>query len=205
MFWTPDKRWLGQDTYVIGGGPSLEGFNWDLLLGKNTIGCNSAFRLGNRVCQVCFFGDRKWFEQYQMDLQDYAGLVVTSLPHMEDHHPEWVRVCKRENRGLHTDALGWGCSGVAATNLALLFGAKRVFLLGFDMRLGSTGKTNWHEYVIDPPKPEVYTRFISGFNKIAGQLGSVFPGTEIINVTDGSNLKCFPTVSVAEHFQGFVL
>ena len=39
----PDKAWEGKPCFIIGGGPSLEGFDWNRLKGKRTIGINRAF------------------------------------------------------------------------------------------------------------------------------------------------------------------
>ena len=39
----PDQAWKGHPCIIIGGGPSLIGFNWRLLRGWRTIGINRAF------------------------------------------------------------------------------------------------------------------------------------------------------------------
>jgi hypothetical protein len=192
--WTPEPKWKGQDAFIIGGGPSLREFNWARLHAKNTIGCNTAFTLGPRVCKVCFFSDISWFDRYGLELEGFAGPVVTHSPELAcagEH--EWVRQVPREDFGLHLNALGYGGnSGCGAINLALLMGAQRVFLLGFDCQLPADRRPNWHDRVHDVPSDDVYTRFYEGFTRLAQDLPRVFPGRQVINLTEGSRLTQFP-------------
>ena len=89
-------------------------------------------------------------------------------------------------------------------NLALILGARRVLLLGFDMRIGAKRKANWHDVRYEPANAEVYNRFISQMRPLVKSITKVFPGSEIINVTHSSNLDLFPKVTLEEHFYGLV-
>lgn len=197
--WMPSEIWKGQDAYIIGGGPSLEHFNWDLLRDKNTIGCNAAFKLGVDICKVCFFADGKFFRKFKEELAHFSGMVVTNhITLVEDDSP-WLKWMPREQWGLHHNALGYNSSsGAAAINLALLMGATRVFLLGMDLGL-KDGRANWHKHG-GPPKAEVYSRFRLGFARVAHTLPKAFPGMQVVNVHDFNHLTVFPTVRVAAHF-----
>jgi len=198
--WLPIPAWRGQDCYIIGGGPSLRQFDWQLLRGKHTIGCNDAFRLGPDICNVCVFGDLKFWEAYKLQLRMYGGMVVTNCPALYKASIPWLRCMKRKARGLFLDALGWNAStGAAAANLALLMGAQRVFLLGFDMAMGKDGP-NWHDHQLQEVTPASYDRFRSQFAYVKRDLERLWPTREVINVTDGSRLDVFPKVSVDAHF-----
>lgn len=194
--WTPEPRWQGEDVFIIGGGSSLKYFNWNLLRNELTIGCNSAFTLGSKICKVCIFGDLKWFKKFKDEFETFQGVIFTNNPQLVHSELDWLWTMRRENHGLHKEALGWNaCTGALAINLALLLGAKRVFLLGFDMALDKVGKPNWHtQPLIDRPRNEIYDKFVRGMKRVAADLPKVFPGTEIINVTDCSNLDVFPKV-----------
>jgi hypothetical protein len=195
--WTPKPVWKKQDVYIIGGGPSLQGFEWGLLRGKHTIGCNSAFTLGADVCNICVFGDAKWFLKYKPELKRYKGLVVTNCTNLKSDPTPWLLYMERKPSGLHTDCLGWnGNTGASAINLALILGAKRVILLGFDMKLGKGNKPNWHDRVIDRPSAEVYTRFLGGFQDVVRDWGSKFSDRDIVNATPGTALQAFPVVEL---------
>lgn len=197
MIWDPRNFWKNEDVVIIGGGTSLRGFNWELLKPYNVIGCNSAFRLGVEICKVCVFGDAKFYDKFSAQLSQFAGIVVTNCPHDRAHREPWIRFLKRRPRGLFDDGvhLGWnGNTGALAINLALCMGAKRVFLLGYDMTPDEEHKPNWHDYQIEKLNPVVYEKFLNGFDCISAQLGKVFPGREVYNVTTESNLTCFPWV-----------
>ncbi len=192
--WRPTAKWEGLDVFVIGGGTSLERFDWSLLKDECTVGCNDAYLLGVETCKICVFGDPKWFKLHQHRLVKYDGLLFTNHGEFQRTKLDWLWTLPRKVNGLATDALAWNTStGAVAVNLALILGAKRTILLGFDMCL-SNGRQNWHENLLNQPDAKVYKKFVEGFGKLAKDLGRVFPGREIINVTDDSRLDCFPKV-----------
>lgn len=191
--WTPEKCWDQQDVFIIGGGPSLEKFNWELLKMENTIGCNTAFIQGPEICKICIFGDFKWWERFQEPLSKYAesgGTVFTNNQKLFNMKVKWLWVMGRESRGLHERSLGWnGNTGASAINLAILLGAKRIFLLGFDMK-HIDGRSNWHNCIIDKNlvRPSVYPTFCVQFRFVVKDWKEKFPNVEIWNVTSDSGL-----------------
>lgn len=204
--WVPGEKWKGEDAYIIGGGDSLrfQNFNWELLRGKNTIGCNSALILGSGICKIMLFGDIRWWHQLGRDeAEKYGGMVVGCNPKLKDDQTPWLLTMERHGRAREfgTEFPAWGDNtGCLAVNLALILGAQRVFLLGFDMQLGPTGRANWHTLRYEKNTPAVYPKFIAHFKDMAKSLPKVFPGREVINVNDDSKLVCFPQVSLEEHF-----
>ena len=54
--WHPPKMWNDKTVFVLGGGPSLNGTNLDLIRDERVIGANNAYQLGSWV-DVCWFGD----------------------------------------------------------------------------------------------------------------------------------------------------
>lgn len=201
--WDPNPIWQGEDAYVVGGGNSLRHFDWGLIRGRNTIGCNSAYVLGPEIIKIVLFGDSRWWEEIgHKGTESYGGLVVSCSPRLVHSKCPWLLTMERHEKvGLGKTKLGWhGNTGAAAINLALILGAKRVFLLGFDMRMGEGHKPNWHDLRYEKGKPEVYNRFVHEMRHIPRTLPETFPGCEIINVTDDSELNLFPKVSIAEHF-----
>lgn len=201
--WKPESVWRDKDVFIIGGGDSLRSFDWTLLEDECTIGCNTAFTLGPKICKICIFGDFKWFDIFQVELTKYAtqnkGVVFTNTPKLLDTTLPWLYTMPREMRGLHKQALGWnGNTGASAINLALILGATTVYLLGFDMMLSNEQRPNWHDRLIQKPKASVYKDFCKDFGRVASDLGKVFPGREVVNVTDKSNLEVFPKIGVEE-------
>jgi len=90
-----------------------------------------------------------------------------------------------------------GNSGFQGVNLAILFGARRIVLVGFDMRTPPTGQPR-HFFGDHPAglKNGVrYEHFIPAFKHAATQLPE---GIEIVNATPGSALTCFPMAPLEE-------
>jgi hypothetical protein len=198
--------WEGEDVYIIGGGTSLKTFDFNRLLNKNTIGCNSAFALGGDICDVCVFGDWKWWRHFGKKLlETFPGMIITNSPRVGRINHDRVFAMRRQTRGLSTDRLGWNRNtGALAINVALLLGAKRIYLLGYDMKLGTEGeregKANWHDLRYEKEKPGVYKRFQQGFENVVRDWKAMFPDREIINLTEDSELVGFPKESIVAHF-----
>lgn len=202
-YWKPDPIWQDQEVFIIGGGSSLDKFDWELLRPEWTIGCNDAYLHGSDICNICFFGDVDWWKRHHRQLESYRspekGSVFTHCNHLKKDKTSWLWKMNREPQGLHRNSLGWNKNtGTGAINLALILGAKRVFLLGFDMHLSNDGRSNWHTNNINKPNEKVYPKFLKSFKYVLRDLPIKFPGREIINVTDDSNLDCFPKRGVKE-------
>lgn len=192
--WKVERVWDQQDVLIIGGGPSIESLDWSLLTKENTIGCNTAFIHGPEICKVCIFGDYRWWKKYTTELAVYAkngGTVFTNNQKLYSSKMPWLWTMGRESHGLHDKSLGWnGNTGASAINLAILFGAKRVFLLGYDMHL-IDGRSNWHKRLLDrkPIRSSVYSLFRKQFIWVKKDWKSKFANVEIFNVTDDSGLS----------------
>lgn len=204
--WDPTREWSNEDAYIIGGGPSLRSFDWGLLRDKRTIGCNSAFCLED-VCEIVIFADEMWWDKIgSHQLPAFSGRVVASGEWLERRAdiPDWVWYIPREGRksGLSSTGLGFNNNtGSLAINLALRLGARRVFLLGFDMKMDGD-RANWHDLRCQAPRPRDYPFFLDRMRTVARDVPLMFPGQEVINVSDGSDLLVFPTQGINEHFRG---
>lgn len=194
--WIPEKVWDGQDVFIIGGGTSLKTFDWSLLKKELTIGCNDAYKHGVEICKICIFGDASWFKIHKDKLAHYKGTVFTNYNALQKADISWLWSIPRKTYGLGINTLGWnGNTGAAAVNLAILLGAKNIFLLGFDMKLSKDGKANWHENKVNKPDAYVYNKFIQGFLQLKKDL-VLFPDVNVFNVTDDSDLNTFPKIGI---------
>ncbi len=194
--WKPVETWKDKDVFIIGGGDSLREFDWSLLKSECTIGCNDAYTLGEEICKLHIFGDMKWFKEHKNQLMNYKGTVFTSHHELLRTQADWIWTLERQAKGLSKTKLGWNKNtGANAINLALILGAKKVYLLGFDCKLSEQGKPNWHDHLLSPPNAKVYKRFNQAFKTLASWMPRRFPDREIINITDDSGLDVFPKVS----------
>lgn len=211
MLWQPEKIWDGCEVFVVGGGTSLEHFDFELIKSEKIIGCNDWYKVGPEICNICFFGDQKWLKVHEKYLVDYVkagGIVVTNDRHLKGSRIPWLMWMPRERRGLHTNALGWcGNSGNAAINLALILGAKIVYLLGFDRFKGHKGLMNPKRYRLraldmpDSPRNPLFSRWHASEGYAKKDLANKFPNCQVINVSDNTKLKHWPIVSLKEFFE----
>jgi hypothetical protein len=200
--WKPEEIWKNQDVFVIGGGDSLRTFDWDLLKHELTIGCNNAYTFGAEICNVCIFGDIKWFRHHKEELLSYKGAVFSSCPQLQRSSIPWIWTMMRKSIGFHKDALGWcGNIGASAINLSLLLGAKNTFLLGFDMHLSKDGNNNWHDNPLDKPENINHSQQLKQMSNLDKYLENKFPGRQVINVTRDSSLNVFPKVDFELFFK----
>lgn len=177
--------WLNGECYIIGGGPSIldvfgipKGLVQSVLNKKNppsvysdylkslhdkhVIGINCAFLLGDWV-DVCFFGDSGFYRRNRDRLAEFPKLKVSCAGFFNDKEPnfesiKYIRKHPSKQTGLCVEPskLVWNYhSGGAAIDLAVHFGAKIIYLIGFDMKNGSAGDSHWHgEYIKEPKKPK---------------------------------------------------
>lgn len=197
--WTIPRIWDGDTVAIIGGGPSLIGFDPLLLKGKRVIAVNSAFRLGQ--FEFCFYGDLRWTEDFGHGIESFKGIVVTTR---EEHLKRNVRVVRREPdmAGLskRPELLHWNeSSGACAINLATLLGAGKLILLGFDMKRVN-GRNNFHEDYFRPDGTHApvgdYEKMRGRFPAIAADLEQL--GIECVNACPDSAIQCFPKCTIEE-------
>lgn len=138
--------WKDQTSFIIGGGPSLIGFDFTPIIHRNVIGVNNAYLLGDWV-DICWFGDLKWHQWHHEQLKSFKGIIAhcntkSSLINLKRLIPfERNRVS-----GIDTtpNSVAWNrCSGFSAINFAYHLGSRKIVLLGFDMNHNGKQR-NWH-------------------------------------------------------------
>jgi hypothetical protein len=203
-YWTVPRIWDGDTCFILGGGPSLAKINVDSLQGKGrVIAVNCAYRLGNWF-EAMFYGDRYWLHQHGKDLDKFPGLKITAN---QDYPSDaWIeslgiKVIKRDlmANGISEDPalISWNqSSGACAINLAVLLGAGKIVLLGFDMKRVE-GRTNYHdEYPPYGTAFDPFYKFLPAFDKIAEDLEIL--GIECLNATPDSAIKAFPIIDIGD-------
>jgi len=177
-----------------------------LLHDKRVIGVNQAYKLGPWV-DVCWFGDKQWYNKNIPAINSFGGLMITCAAEaqMSRRWPRVHYVGRSKQYGIETKRnthIAWNSnSGASAVNVAYWLGAKKVVLLGFDMKLPDTGiQTHWHndyEPAINRKNKELvdpYPRFMVGWPKIKKDADRI--GLEIVNATPNSALDIFPFVDL---------
>ena len=201
IYWKPSPIWQGQPAYLIGGGSSLLGFDFNLLRGHNTVGSNHAFELGSEIVSHLVFADADWFHKVQHEVKEkYKGTIVSLAPAINESYYPWIKKMQRIKEGLgFDDGLGWNySSGAIAMNLALSLGASQLYLLGYDLHANAKGKTHWHNRYAGASSKDSFARFNKGFRAVKDGMAKRYPNVRVFNVTDGeSGLKLWPNISFA--------
>ena len=197
-----DGAWKGHRAFVVGGGASLKGFDWELLKGELTIGINRAVEVFDP--SIVFSMDLRLWSYYERgDLGEaaterfraYKGNKVWSVTPNFILPPEAYYISRpKQSIGYRLGSLkemeAANNSGYGALQLALALGAAPVYLLGFDMTGDGKGKQVWwHNGYPVSQSENVYVSMIEHFNAFAKiNKGS---GLDIVNLSQKSKLRCF--------------
>lgn len=239
--WKVPRIWEGGDAWILGGGPSVpkqfgvpESVIQKVMNGESTpdsyspymkflhnkhvIGINVAYLIGDWIDMV-FFGDVSFFLSHQKALAEFKGLKISCHPNVEQY--DWVKFLRHDSshtRGISSNPrmVSWnGNSGSAAISLAVHTGAKRIFLLGFDMKVDTKNKDHWHSLYPKGddrwprkkpgklPFEHHVGRYLMGFPEIAKDARKM--GVEIINVCPDSAIEQFPKVALKDVIKEFEL
>lgn len=203
--WKVPRLWPGETIAILGTGPGLEIGDCNYLRGKcRVIAVNSSWVMAPWA-DALYACDWKWWAEYWKGVREEfnpAGLCVTlgrneNMPHEEDDNlirSINLKALKHTGRdGIETDPSGLRTgrnSGYQALNLAIHFGAKRILLLGYDLREVRGKKHFFGDYPKLSNNASLYPFFIEFFEGAKKQIKDL--GVEVINCTEGSALKAFP-------------
>lgn len=149
----------------------------DYVHGKcSAVAVNDAFRLAPWA-EALVGNDRAWWSLYPEALK-FAGrkFAGTQVQHVE-RLPPTMEFPAGTN------------SGLQGMRVARMLGAKRILLLGFDMR--GTHYFGKHPPQLKNTTPDRFAKFLEQFALWHG-------GCEVINCTAGSALKRFPFMDLCE-------
>jgi hypothetical protein len=203
------NSWLGKRCFIIGGGESLKGFDFNRLDNELTIGINKVFKfypnstinysmdstLYNQIRQGDL--DRPGEPKLSVFWDNYKGTRVFLTPMERKQFGQDVYLVRRElhlavNIGdLDKGIFGGNNSGTGAITLAIALGAQNIFLLGYDMK--AVNQTHFHEGYEKRDLKEFNKKlneYRDDITKICPLLRTV--GVNVVNLNPNSDLKCFP-------------
>lgn len=192
--WRVPREWEGEAVFIIGGGPSVKGFDFERLRGRRVIAVNNAGFDLTPWADVLFWADKRWLDWNVHRLGEHIGRYKISrkVPHIPTGHD--IKSLRFKPRGLSQapDAVGGWCGGSSAINLAYLFGARVIVLIGFDMRPG-----NWHnDHKLPHVEDQHRLKFIPAIEAMEPELTS--RGVVVLNTNPRSALRCFPFADIEE-------
>ena len=195
--WTVEPKFEGEDVFVIASGFSLRDQDPESLRGKKLIVINHSYRWAP-FAEVWFWMDREFFEVARDNIRKWKGLAVTTCTSCKVDMPRKIKLIDTPQvHGLCKDPTGVASgktSGHSAINLAYHMGAKRIILLGYDMRIQYGGRTHFADDLVSE-FPWMYKNImIPAFPKIAADLEKA--GVPVLNATPNSALEVFPKVDL---------
>jgi hypothetical protein len=212
----PDGSWRGQRCFILGGGTSLRGFDFERLRGERTIAINKAF-LDAPFADILFGMDwNKFFKRVfngkmghgmKEKFDEFEGLKV--LCDLVDRHTGsilWIKSADYKRDGIPKtmrEGLFHGTnSGYAALGLAIVLGANPIYLLGYDMKPDGE-KFHYHSgyqkiRTKKDIKEAIHTLgvFKKAFEYISDEL--MRRRVSVVNLNQESALRCFPFSTIDE-------
>lgn len=196
--WAPD--WTGETCVIVAAGPSAKDARLDLVRGRaKVLAINESWRLCPWA-DALYAHDYSWWSR---SAPDFGGLKITGQERAaREFGLEHVKVRSQ----VHTISLdpgevgSGGNSGFQGLNLAVLFGASRIVLVGFDMRW-SEG-LHWHgrhPKGLNNPSAELVETWRKRLDAVAPALRGM--GVEILNASPSSALTAYSMADLGEVFK----
>lgn len=213
--WVVEPEWKGETAVVIASGPSMTRAQAEAVRGKcrviavNNQGIDTIGPDGKTVpafapwADILFAADSKWWRCYHKQALQFAGRKVTTRPTLP-----WSQVYSLTQSYDHPTydprpgyVVSGGNSGYMAIHLAAQLAAKRILLLGFDMKNGRGGQRHCHA---DHPGRLNSRGAFSGWLRAFEKLARVLPvhGVEVINCTADTALRCFRRTTLENALSG---
>lgn len=210
-------EWRGQRCFVIGGGPSLRGFDFDRLKGKGRIiVCNKDF-LNVPFADMMIAMDQdlyRWIHsgaltkkpankrEIQIKFRNFSGVKVWI--EIGNHRLDGVhyvhafrlpKVTKRFTEGIYSG----NNTGTGALMAACTLGCNPIYLLGIDGK--HEGKRSHHHggYPSRPQMAKTAASFVPTFGRVAKPIRKA--GIRVINLNPQSAVRCFKFSTLDEVFK----
>lgn len=196
--------WTNRSAIIIGGGWSITDEQLQRAHAAQAAGLAHVVVVNNTAerapwADVVYFGDYTAIKHYRPKLERAC-------------RGEWVTACRSSAerwrlthlKPANTNGLSLqrvqlnGNSGAQAIGVAACFGARRILLVGFDMRNEpGTGRAHWFgQHPAPLVRTQLFDEWLQKFEAIARDAEAL--GVQIINCTSESALRLFPLVPIDE-------
>lgn len=214
-----EQAWCLEPAYIVGGGPSLKGFDWKLLEGvPHVIAINRAF-VDCPTAEIFFTEDARFITRFAVEYPvAWKRFQGRKLWHClnEGEIPEVMAVApdveiirkKREDKFWSyrfSDGLSYSSnSAVGAINIAHILQADPIYLLGIDCRTTGLRMENYHQDYRKDPMWEVGANAADTFKgDMEGWVAPHVRDTKIISLINPvmpTALECWPKRTYLEHW-----
>lgn len=194
-----------QTLFLIGGGPSLASLDLAYLYPRQSqvLVSNNGYKLFPNAL-VAHHADWAWWEWHQHTFFEiYKGPNPTtcSIGGNKAAYPPAFKYYQREDRYGLSDNFPFirgSNAGYQLLNIAYILGAKNIILLGYDLKHGPNGETQWHnEHQRETNTGMWEKKMLPEFNMIAKGLKKV--GVNVYNANPDSAITCFEFIDGNEY------
>jgi hypothetical protein len=194
--------WRGRRCFILGGGTSLQGFNFNLLRGEKVIAVNRAYEFAP-FADIMLSMDSRYYqwitkgelgEDAKTKFLQFKGLKIF-VDTMDFPYKEVITVTAIDRLGLSWD-LKKGIyhgnnSGYSALQLAIALKASPIYLLGFDF-YHQGNRAHFHSGYPNKGTEKMTRSYIKDFEHLSRELTIAQNKIKIINLNPKSSLRCFP-------------
>lgn len=205
-----DGTWAGERCFIIGGGPSLIGFDFECLHGRGRIIAINKTYLDVPFADILFFMDGSKTTFY--GLVQNGKLALGCLERWKEFqgHKVFLNIMGRKYDDVHSvraagrtglsNSLRHGLyhgnnSGVGAVGLAVCLGANPIYLLGIDAKFRD-GQSHYHGGYPGRMAESVFRSFVTDFERMNRFLGRT--SFRVVNLNPDSGVRCFPFSTIDE-------
>lgn len=208
-----DGAWAGQPCFILGGGPSLKGFDFSRLKGRRTIAVNMAFFYAPEA-DIIFSMDYSFYltlskgglgQEVKRKFTEFPGIKCwLEFSNHQFHGNIFYIKGHLHDKGLPGNLKGgyWSGanSGYGALMLAVCLKANPIYLLGYDMATGPGGISHFHGHYKRSQTAKRFSHFRVPFQKAAPALRQ--REIRVINLNPSSGLRCFEFGNLEDALNG---
>lgn len=189
--WSVPREWSDERCFIIAGGESVKSQEHLILKLKGrviAIKQSVALRPDADVMFIAGKDDGKVCEKF---FPKFKGRYIIARGPYKDI-PKQTKILERTTThkmmSRNASQLAGLDAGTSAINLAFLFGAKEIILLGYDMTGGRWLNGRYHHHLPFPPQRH-FDLHMAVLPELAADLKN--EGIEVINCSPGSAVECF--------------
>jgi hypothetical protein len=212
MPYSVPRAWPGETCAILASGPSMSRDVCERIRGRcRTIAVsNQGIPTRDSItgvvhaalapwADVLYSSDAKWWNAHRAEAMKFAGLKIggAQVPHWEGlHHLAFSPKAPFDERPTHL--VTGANSGYQAVHLAAHFGASRILLFGFDMRVVGQRQHWFGNHPVPLNTRCRFSGWIVNFARLAPALAK--RGIELVNCTPGSALRGMKVSTLEREF-----
>ena len=166
-----DGRFKGRRVFIIGGGPSLRGFDFSRLDDELTIGINNIIRYYEP--SILHWLDPETYFKNHEEIDAFQGLKISAqvAKAKDTKGIIEIKTSNKPSKSFYSGGFYHSqSSALTALNIAIALGCDPIYLLGIDCGFDEEGRSHFFSDTESHPrdaKPRIYEKFAGYFTKFS--------------------------------------